>query len=215
MSLSLQKSQRMPKLNTRYIVAHRSIFLRPNVCEQIHQFPSSTKKDARKTKPVPFFCLIAVYKLVSTNLFVGRAGRGRGARRRVTSSRGSTTWPPLTTWPGTAAAAAAASRLSFSGLRVVATATRVVCLDKHALQTVADRVEAGLSLWSAVDRVREGVWMNEPRRDGACVCARVSVRLPVCHTVSAARCYTDAAAAAAAAAARHPTLTHPERAHQY
>ena len=58
--------------------------------------------------------------------------------------------------------------------------------------------------------------MNEPRRDGPCVCARVSVRLSVCHTVSAARCYTDAAAAAAAAAAaRHPTLTHPERAHQY
>jgi len=42
-SLSLQNSQRMPKLNTRNC-SLQTYFLRPNVCEKIHLFLSSTKK---------------------------------------------------------------------------------------------------------------------------------------------------------------------------
>ena len=47
MSLSLQKSQRMPKLK-KGIVAYT--FLRPNVCEKIHQFLPGTKKMHTKEK---------------------------------------------------------------------------------------------------------------------------------------------------------------------
>ena len=39
----------MPKLNTE----NCSLY----VCEKIHQFLSSTKRDAHKRKLVPFFCL--------------------------------------------------------------------------------------------------------------------------------------------------------------
>jgi len=61
MSLSLQNSQRMPKLNTVHgIVAYRSTFLRPGVCEKNHQFLSSTKKDEKMhtRKLVPFFYML-------------------------------------------------------------------------------------------------------------------------------------------------------------
>ena len=37
------------------IVAYRSTFLTPNVCEKIHQFLSRTRKDAHKRKLVPCF----------------------------------------------------------------------------------------------------------------------------------------------------------------
>jgi len=38
------------------IVAYRSTFPGPNVCEEeIRQFPSSAKKDAQKRKSVPVF----------------------------------------------------------------------------------------------------------------------------------------------------------------
>ena len=37
------------------IVAYRSAFPGPNVCEEIRQFPSSAKKDAQKRKSVSFF----------------------------------------------------------------------------------------------------------------------------------------------------------------
>ena len=40
------------------IAAYRSTFFKPNnVCEKIHQFLSSIKKDGHKTGLVPFFCL--------------------------------------------------------------------------------------------------------------------------------------------------------------
>ena len=35
-------------------VAYRPTFVRPNVCEKIHQFLSSTEKDAHIRKLVPF-----------------------------------------------------------------------------------------------------------------------------------------------------------------
>jgi len=50
------------------IVAYRSTFLRPNVCEKIHQFLSNTKKDAHKRKLVLLFCF-TVYILNSQWLF--------------------------------------------------------------------------------------------------------------------------------------------------
>jgi len=53
MSLSLQKSQRMPKFK-KGIVAYT--FLRPNVCEKIHQFMPGTKKMHTKEKWF-LFCL--------------------------------------------------------------------------------------------------------------------------------------------------------------
>jgi len=43
----------MPKRNTQGIVAYTFF----NVCEKMHLFLSSIKKDADKRKVVPFFCL--------------------------------------------------------------------------------------------------------------------------------------------------------------
>ena len=50
----------MPKLNG--TVAHT--FLNKHICEKLHQFLSSIKRDARKRKLVPFFCL-TVYPVAS------------------------------------------------------------------------------------------------------------------------------------------------------
>jgi len=64
MSLSLQNSPRVPKLNARNCIAYRSTFLGPNVREKIHQFLSGTKKRCTQKKigsflsasPCTIFC---------------------------------------------------------------------------------------------------------------------------------------------------------------
>ena len=67
MSLSLQKSQRMPKLK-KGIVAYT--FLRPNVCEKIHQFLPGTKK--MHTKEKWFFFLLRGVEMEKKEIYTDR-----------------------------------------------------------------------------------------------------------------------------------------------